>query len=390
MARYYGGVPWGSVPGRRGEANIQKTMDFVSPFAEGLLHGRDNDLAVTLSGVHTTIRELREHVLQRHGLTPRQFYDLRPGRQNSLYDKIERHFRQRGTETQKSNRVREAQAERTELHVALRQWAVGPLRLEHPQGSSYHHLVEYDRVVIQEGFHTMADIAEQYGQPELMVVENDWGAALAGVAGVDNGEVRMPFPHACWEFRISGVRVLCFVRTHETSFDTTLFCVYGRGGVWCADDYSYRVDGSRIVGAPHYNKNINHEFAAVASLVWRTVRASCIMLDARVARDETVEPSQKLVERRVSEKRAPPRTYQVVRLLRETKRHHERGALPGMGRVSAPQGGHLRRGTWVHYDDQDSGKEQIVNDGGFVVSRTWRHWHFAGDLSRMIEREYRL
>jgi len=44
----------------------------------------------------------------------------------------------------------------------------------------------------------------------------------------------------------------------------------------------------------------------------------------------------------------------------------------------------------VHYDDQDSGQVQYTNDGGFIVSKTWRRWHFAGDPKNIIHKEYRL
>lgn len=345
---------------------------------------RIDNLEVSVKVVERVLREKFHH-------TPGSFATLSSLEQNKMQDAIVAYIsRNMNSDMMKRDAIELSTVnERTKLHISLRPWAKGPLKLEHPQGSSYHHLMQYDTVSsLNES--TMSQIADKIGHPELLVVENDWATAISELHGSDVGEVRMPFAHACWEFRISGVRVLAFVRTDETTFETIFFCVYGKDNIWVADDYGYYVSGDKLDPSSHYAKMDNMEFDRVAKLVWSNIRASCIMLDAKVARGESVAPSNRLVEKRIREGRAAPRSYAVVRLLRKPSAGPRRyNNVVSVGERS-PQGGHIRRGTWVHYDDPDSGREQYANNGGFVVSRTWRPWHFAGDLSRMIQREYRL
>jgi hypothetical protein len=273
--------------------------------------------------------------------------------------------------------------ERTALHVRLRAWNAGPLVLERPQGSSLHHLADYDA-----GNGPQPEkIRSWFDDRQIVLVENDWGRAVPQI----EGEWRVPFAFICWEFRISGVRVLAF--TEADREPAIMWCVYGADGHWVVDDYRYEL------GCPALPRGIAkrdvdaHELRRVAKMCYDTIRASCIMMDARVAHQDKVAASVKLAERRAREGRAPLRDHYVVRLLNSERRAHvarSRGASAHVETARAAQRGHWRKGTWVHYDDQDSGQVQYTNDGGFVVSKTWRRWHFAGDPKNIIHKEYRL
>lgn len=264
--------------------------------------------------------------------------------------------------------------ERTELHRELRAWADGPLKLEHPQGSSFHHMLEYD-VVIGGNFvkSTPPDL-------QIFVVERDWARAFAGY-DLSEGECPMPFPHCLFEFRISGVRVLAFFD------DQRMVCIYGRGGVWVADDFSYLRDGTHIQRRTLSVHN-KWEFPRVNKMVLENVRVACIMVDANVAQAVAREASSTLVAQRTRAGRQPPRNHYAVDL----KRRVRYGAAARGQNVGtrAPQRGHFRRGTWVHYQDADSGQVPYADSGGFWHSRTWRSWHFAGDPDNIIEKEYKL
>lgn len=278
---------------------------------------------------------------------------------------------------------------RNRLHLSLRPWSrSGPLELRRPPGSSVHHLVEYD------ARHTLGKYASvlSRGDMQVVVVENDWGRAA-----IPAGEWRLPFEFMCWEFRLDDVRVLAFTEAHVVE-SAYMWLVYGRDDAWVMDDYRYyvRPDGMSA-GEPAFPQSSeNYEMRRVAQRCYDNIRAACIMLDAQVTRHEVVRAPRKLVERRVSEKRAPPRDYYTVRLLHSEHRAHvarSGGGARAKGHAEdarAPQRGHWRKATWVHFDDQDSGQEQYVNDGGFVVSRTWRRWHFAGDPKNIIHKSYTL
>jgi hypothetical protein len=168
-----------------------------------------------------------------------------------------------------------------------------------------------------------------------------------------------------------------------------MFLVYGRDGRWVIDDYNYRIGPSGIAGAPHNLQQQNVEFGQVARRVHDCIRASCVMIDAHVARHEVVAAPTKLMERRVREGKSALRDHYVVRLLHTERRAYNTADRAASG-PRALQRGHWRKGTWVHFDDQDSGQVQYVNDGGFIVSKTWRRWHFAGDPRNILHKEYKV
>ena len=265
-------------------------------------------------------------------------------------------------------------AARTDLHRRLCAWAVGPLVLEHPQGSSLHHLEDYDRECGGKWVKTIWD-----DRPHVFVVERDWARAFANYE-LTEGEAPLPFPHCCFEFRISGVRVLAMV------YEGALFCVYGQGGHWVCDDYRYDFDTGR---AHPIALDLNHvEFPRVAKLVRDNIRVACIMVDADLAHREVRQASPRLVQKRIAEKRPAPRDHYVIDLKKQ--RRYEGHPKSGGGSLGTKMRGHFRRGTWVHYEDVDSGQVQYADSGGFWHSRTWRPWHFAGDPNNLVEREYRL
>lgn len=272
---------------------------------------------------------------------------------------------------------------RTALHVRLREWAVGKLVLERPSGSSLHHLMDYDVANSQQAL-----VCRLFQDSQIVLVENDWGAAVPEI----DGEWRVPFEFICWEFRVTGVRVLAF--TDMGNEPGHMYVVYGADGHWVMDDFKYELGCAALPRGVAWPGSDAQEFRRVAKMCYDTIRASCIMLDAQVADRTHVPAPVKLVERRAKEGRSPLRDHYVVRLLNQDRRAHvvARSAGGGVSVAGArsPQRGHWRKGTWVHYDDPDSGQVKYPNDGGFVVSKTWRRWHFAGDPRNIISKEYRL
>jgi hypothetical protein len=351
--------------------------------AQACLHGRSSDTIVTPAGGVSTVHEMRE-ALAICGYTPEQFAAASSDAMDKVLRRLERLLLKRqkdaGIPPMTSERAREIWGdgiqERDDLHQSLRIWADGPLKLEKPQGSSLHHLCRYD---LEHGGRYGTILHEMDLQP--FVVENDWGRAVPLV----KGEWRLPFQHICWEFRISGVRVLAFTDATDVEYPVMILA-YGRDRVWVGDDHKYTLHQDRLSDSPLV-VNQRTPFRKVAAAVFANIRASCIMLDAQVAHDDEVRAPEALVRRAQRDRVAPPRNYRVVRLLRRAPRAGHRGGTSVGGHK---QGGHWRPGRWLHYSDQDSGQVQYVNDGGFFVSKSWQRWHFAGDPNRIIEREYRL
>lgn len=354
-----------------------------------LKSGYKDDTIIMPDGQLTTVDTASKVLEQEFGITVGEYAKLRVNEQNKIIRKIEHRIREIDARMSKDfvstlNGRPGGQDERTDLHERLIAWSRGTLTLERPQASSLHHLVNYDKTCgDRKSFLSNTDDMQN------IIVEHEWARAMPPTM---LGEWRVPFAECCWEFRVSGVRVLAFTFAEDVEH-LKMVMVYGKDRVWVSDDYIYDLSNDGLKGKPHellarYGDTI--EFRRVAELIRANIRASCIMLEANnIVERETREPSEALVAKARREGMSPPKKHQVIRLLNMERRSAYRSHM-GAGSSGTKQGGHWRRGTWVHYDDQDSGKVQYMNDGGFVVSKTWRGWHFAGDPSRMIDKEYRL
>lgn len=378
----------------------------VSPgtLEDALRLGRATDSVIMPgTGIIATVGEVSAMLKENFGVTYDDFVAMKERDKDRLIRKVEKGLRaamrDAGTQGKLSGlyaqldevatpqQMVDAEA-RTQLHErVLSVWARGELKLEKPQASSLHHLIRYDqRAGDRHSFLSDAEVIQN------IVVEHEWAKALPPSV---RGEWRLPFERCCWEFRVSGVRVLVFTFAEDVE-NPKMVLTYGKDGQWVSDDYIYSLSDDACVGrvnAMFQRMNMGaqaREFRRVVDLVWANIRAACIMLEApNVCEREERQPSDVLVARARRERVAAPKAYMVVRLMNmDRRRAHYRTASGGSSGVR--QGGHWRRGTWVHYDDQDSGQVQYANDGGFMVSKTWRSWHFAGDPDRLVEKEYRL
>jgi hypothetical protein len=346
-----------------------------------------------------TIGDIKALMKLWKNMTPDDFIALPVREQRAIEHrikiKLEHEFKQRYPDEWKKacgGRIDESSSalERTRIHKEiLRPWALrGPLILEKPQASSLHHLREYCTDHNKDLPKETTSDGLFNEQLQSIVVENDWAKLVPPATTGD--QWRTPYKYTCWEFRISGIRVLTFVEVRE---DYTIFTtVYGTCDHWIVDDYLFWIDnGSNITKIsliePRQENPVS--FDRVYEKIAAEIRASCIMLDARMTEEEIVLPSPKLIERARKEKRRPPIQYRVVRLMKQHKTQRIARSVIGTGKGTS-QRGHWRRGNYFYYDDPDSGKEQIVNSGGFWISRTWRSWYFAGDPNNIIEKEYRL
>lgn len=379
----------------------------VSPgtLEDALRLGRATDTVIMPgTGVMSTVGEVSAMLKEEFGVTYDDFVAMKERDKDRLIRKVEKRLRAAMRDAERTQgklnglyaqldevatpqQMADAEA-RTQLHEkVLSVWSRGELKLEKPQASSLHHLIRYDQ--------RAGDRHSFLNDPEALqniVVEHEWAKALPPSV---RGEWRLPFERCCWEFRVSGVRVLVFTFAEDVE-NPKMVLTYGKDGQWVSDDYIYSLSDDACVGrvnAMFQRMNMGaqaREFRRVVDLVWANIRAACIMLEApNVCEREERQPSDVLVARARRERVAAPKAYMVVRLMNmDRRRAHYRMASGGSSGVR--QGGHWRRGTWVHYDDQDSGQVQYANDGGFMVSKTWRSWHFAGNPDRLVEKEYRL
>ena len=190
--------------------------------------------------------------------------------------------------------------------------------------------------------------------PMPFIVEHDWAAAFKGAEDFDDGEIRLPYDGALFEFRINDMIVLLYTR--ETA-PWIMFVKLSEG--WIA--------GPSEPCGPDQPTRFQHNLD-------EQVRAICIALDAEVAEKETVRADAKLNRAREKRGKPPLLDYHVIRLSRR-----ERAApLPrdddGERKHRSPRL-HFVRGHWRHYDSH----------------KTWIKWHLRGDPDLgFIDKHYRL
>ncbi len=292
--------------------------------------------------------------------------------------------------------------ERDALHERLEGWANGPLRLEKPQGSSFHHLVEYAKLNATSFVEALEN--GTLPMPQLFVVDHDWDKAFSNSEGfAEITEWPLPYQSCCFEFRISGVRVLAFVSEDDiTDNGKYLHCLYGRDGHWCADDIEWRImrgDGQRFGGYVNQIRGTTdmkqpRRFEALTSYVVAQIRAVCIMLDSQVALSERQPVSAALNKSRVAKGKPPLRDHHVIRLSKRRRGEQDRTKGVSSGRHVRL---HWRRGHWRHHDrvlesaDPDVRLVEIPNESGIWTCKQWINCMLVGDESLgFVEKEYRL
>lgn len=247
-------------------------------------------------------------------------------------------------------------------------------KLEKPQGTSLHHLIDYVR-------ENCGDIAPMLTSDfKSFVVEHDWAKAFEGV-DMDGGEVKLPYDYTAFEFRVSGLRMIMLLGLASDEVEG-LICT-GIEGRWY-------VNPSKIVwtkGQLKVSKEIGWSwlFNRLLEQLSAQIRAVCIMLDAGVAVGEVrSQGGQGLNKKRAEKGLTPLKDYHVVSLARRY-----RGST-GEGGTGVRHRLHWRRGHWRHFMTL-GGAEQYIDCEGYTRSRTWINWQLVGDEKLgFVDKHYRL
>lgn len=254
--------------------------------------------------------------------------------------------------------------------------------MEKPQGSSIHHMADWLRGVMDYPLYQEMIAARNVPQFEnfhSFVVEHDWARAMSKTI-LDEGDFPMPFDKTCFEFRITGMRVLLYV-FGDSSENATAMMFVGINGRWHmnADDFFWR--SGRLAShklndkgeEPRIHLRGDGPAEKLITLIDAQIKSICVMLDAEVAVKETIRASKSLNRRMVEKGRTPMKDYHVVSLARR----HRAAPLPEdhVPEKGAKKRLHFRRGHWRHYADH----------------RTWINWMLVGDETLgFVDKEYRL
>lgn len=241
-----------------------------------------------------------------------------------------------------------------------RAWVAGGLRLQRPNGSVLHQLIEayqakelvapddddnteYWRSILGHEFHPF-------------VIEHDWAAAFANSdidLAEDIGLARLgpiPYPHCCFEFMVSGKR-LCLIDNFAPPHHTLSLFARFQGGFWT---------------------QLPSALTELYSVVLPQFRAVLITLDSKVATTEIVRAPYALNRARDRRGKPPVFDYHAVRLAHRSRSlasSHDDESERNSPRL------HFRRGHWRHFE----------------TFKTWINWMLVGDPDLgFIDKHYRL
>lgn len=262
-----------------------------------------------------------------------------------------------------------------------------PLTLEKPQGSSAHHFGDY-----MGDHYPGGGWGRAINRSTSFVIEHNWAAAFEGVKDFgDGGEIILPYGETCFEFRVNGLRMLCFCEQRESGIEVLISIGYNKR--WYLDPMKFVFRDGRFDRGEPLREGLETTWSQDAGDVRRLYqflaeqcRAVCIVLDAGVADKPLTRASEKLAKRRHVDGLTPLKAYHVVSLAKRSSGGHAQGDGTGVKKRL-----HFRRGHHRHYKDGSSGQEKYIDNEGFPRSKTWIHWMLVGDINLgFVDKHYKL
>lgn len=259
-----------------------------------------------------------------------------------------------------------------ESYSEMIRWLREPLVLQKPESTCYHKFVEE------------CDLPSPH-DPYLFLVQHDWAAAMANATEINQGiEFMAPAPKCCFEFKISGRRVIALAIADENGSINISDNWQGNGGVlvfvntshgWCPANAK---DERFMDGGPGWERipEVDGEelVSRLEDLVCKQIRVICVCLEAQAIATEAVHAPYKMNRARERKGKLPIYSYHIVSLLH--RRRYER--LPDDlrdGEKGTKRRLHFVRGHWRHYPNH----------------KTRIKWHLRGDPDLgFIDKEYRL
>ncbi len=208
-----------------------------------------------------------------------------------------------------------------------------------------------------------APLKVESGAYEVFLIQHDWAGIMSN-AQVDEGGVRLPFEHCCFETCLSGRRICALVDCEEgnpVSLTPLVFSKYG----WFYAGVAEIKDGEMVPVEGHNLAN------ALVSLIMRQVRAIAIALDTAVTETELIRAPQAQNLKRLKHHELPLFDYHIVSLANRCRADR----LPASDLPYTKRRLHFRRGHWRH----------------FLSHKTWIRWMLVGDASLgFVDKTYRL
>ena len=241
-------------------------------------------------------------------------------------------------------------------------WIKKPSVLGHNDCSRLHKLIESQTdgsgYALTGSSPVPLDAAKQLAllnEARSFVVTHDWASVFKDHLEDDSTQFRLPFPHCCFEMRVSGMVVMALV-TEPGNVDEPI---------------NMRLFAN-VIGELWINfVPIKREKGDHFDFIHRQIVGICIALEAEVATYEVVRAPHKLNAKRVKSGKLPLKDYHVVSLARKHRAAH--GTDNGESGRTVRM--HFRRGHWRHFEK----------------SKTWIKWMLVGDPKLgFIDKHYKL
>lgn len=258
-------------------------------------------------------------------------------------------------------------------------WLAEPMQLQKVPSSILHRFDEFIKRKLPERRVELENAPHYHS----FLITHNWAAAFAGAEEFSGEGFKLPAPNCCFEFRVSGRRVLaCF---HEDDgfyflaiefdgpeefecygWDHDLHTASGQDGAW-----------ARLVGYesdPEARAALIKLLEPLRKLVVGNVRAACIALEAEVAEAEVVRAPHRLNAARERRGKRPLSDYHVINLANRRRYAPLPAEMADHDHRNRPRL-HFRRGHWRHYQNH----------------KTYVKWTLVGDPELgWVDKDYRL
>lgn len=205
---------------------------------------------------------------------------------------------------------------------------------------------------------------------QVFVVQHNWAAAFAKAEGFDDGEYRLPYEAAVFEFRFSGFRTCISITAPGHIPESAMLNVETKNG-WVLGGIYRHAHGAWETVKPTVEDMLGNVMAEAG----RQIKAICVALGAEVAVTEVVRAPHQLNVARAKRGKPPLLDFRTVSLA-ERKRYAPRPLADGEEREPGTRKRlHFRRGHDRHYP----------------TYKVWIEWMLVGDPELgFIDKHYRL
>lgn len=280
-------------------------------------------------------------------------------------------------------------ARKKDMLIDIGMWLQKPMVLGRPDGSQLDAMqaaaLERHVYVLPSDEAILPDLGNALDNVQSFVVAHNWAGAIseADIVGDGAGELAMPFPGTCFEFVVTGKRVMVVVSQDPEGVRDTRAAVIARSCDRWGVLMTYTIDDAwRAVpliqtdptGKRSFPPRVASAFQTLADLLIKNVWAIGVMLEAELVERQVVRIDAALNRARERRSKPPLHDYHVVSIRRDRVTPRTPAEIDPDRGITRKRW-HLVRSHWRRYSDH----------------RTKIPWHSRGDWDLgVIDKHYKL